>query len=94
MGRTNAMGWADAVGEGLTSLENALEYHLRVNHFPPIDSAMVPVAMQAIEAAEDEDYGRHIALPEDVVQWRGMSAAPTWAIVEHLHLEPFIESGF
>lgn len=85
MGATQAQGMADAVSEGLATLEQALTYHLRSNHYPPIPFEMVPVAIAAIEAYNDGDYDRQITLP-DGVSWRGQESAPASAICEELHL--------
>lgn len=46
------------------SLDVALTWHLRSNHFPPHPLFMVRVAREALEAADDLDWMREIALPQ------------------------------
>lgn len=64
MGTTGAMGMADAVNDGLASLDTALSWHLQSNHYPPVPSAFIASCKAAIEAGQDEDYDREIALPK------------------------------
>ena len=35
-------------------LESTLGWHLRVNHYPPVPTTMVPVCMEAIDASEGD----------------------------------------
>lgn len=63
MGTLGAMGMADAVHDGL-SLDTALGWHLQSNHYPPVPTAFIASCKDAIEAAQDEDYDREIALPK------------------------------
>lgn len=67
----------------------ALEWHLSHNHYPPVPLSMVAPCKAAIEAFEDEDYHREIALPTGV-SYRGKTTAPASAIVEQHHLNSFI----
>jgi hypothetical protein len=80
---------ADEVNEGNISLERALGWHLEANHYPPVPSEMIPVAVAAIRAAQDEEWEADIFLP-DGVTYRGRFAAPAFEIVETYHLESFI----
>jgi hypothetical protein len=91
MGRATAEGFAGAVRDGEVSLDAALHYHLTVNHFPPIPAMMVSVAKEAIEYANMGDYDAMVQLPDNV-NWKDGDCAPVYAIVEHMHLESFIES--
>jgi len=67
------------------TLEDAIGYHLQVNHYPPVPLIMVPPCIEAIEACLDEDPDRMIDMPEGV-SYRGSNEAPAWAIVEQHHL--------
>lgn len=73
----------------LADRETALRWHLQSNHYPPIPAEMIPVAIDAIEAAEDGDWDAQIPLM-GIVEWRGRTEAPVWALVEHMHLDAFI----
>jgi hypothetical protein len=90
MGSTYAAGLADEVG-GLIDLETALHIHLRSNHYPPVPTAMIEPCVAAIDAANNDDWDRHIDLT-GIAQWRGEDYAPAWAIIEGHHLESFIDS--
>lgn len=46
------------------SLDVALTWHLRSNHYPPHPLFMVRVAREALEAADDLDWMREIPLPQ------------------------------
>lgn len=63
MGSLNALGFAEQVEEGNISLTAAVSWHLSSNHYPPVPSFMVPVAVAAIEAGQDEDWDRDVDLP-------------------------------
>jgi (2Fe-2S) ferredoxin len=45
--------------------------------------------MEAIEACNEEDWNREIAMPEGVL-YRGLTFAPASAIVEAHHLDTWI----
>ena len=89
MGAMRAMGLAEAVIDGMIDLRQALDYHLTVNHFPPVPSSMIEPCIEAIDAIRDDDPGRLIDLP-DQVTYRGETQAPAWAIVDAHHLDYFI----
>jgi hypothetical protein len=67
-------------------MESAIAMHLRVNHYPPVPTSMVPTCMDAIDAYWEEDLNRNIDLPAGV-SWRGENYAPAYAIIESHHLE-------
>lgn len=89
MGHMHATEFASAVEDGTVSLDQALAWHLRSNHFPPVPLTMVPVCAAAIEAVNDDDLGREIDLP-DGVTFRGASRTTAHAIVESHHLHAFL----
>lgn len=91
MGTTGALGMAEAVAGGLTTLEHALSWHLTANHFPPVPTSMIPACLAAIDAANAEDWDEEIALPDGVTYRDGRSVAPAWAIVEQHHLDAFLD---
>jgi hypothetical protein len=70
-------------------LEQAIGYHLKGNHYPPVPLSMVQPCIDAIDAYYEEDYSRLIELP-DPITWRGESSAPAHAIVEAHHLEAWL----
>ena len=91
MGSTQAMGMAEAVDDGMIDLRSALSWHLTANHYPPIPTIMIDVAMAAIEAGEDEDWDRLIDLPDGVEHRRYGKRVPASAVIESLHLDTFIQ---
>jgi hypothetical protein len=90
MGNFQAAEFAGLVGEGAISLEQAIGWHLQSNHYPPVPLSMVPVCIEAIEAGQEEDWGRLIELPEGVL-WRGKNSAPASALVEAHHLDSWLQ---
>lgn len=92
MGHATAMAMASEVAQNHIPLEAAVQYHLRVNHYPPPPSIMVEPCIEAINHAKNGEYGYEVELPEGVL-WRGLSAVPVRALVESFHLESFIEDG-
>ena len=85
MGRAYAEGLADT---NLT-IEQQVEIHLKANHYPPVPSEMVAPCVEAINLANQGDWGALIDLPEPIT-WRGEQQAPVSAIVEAHHLDPWI----
>jgi hypothetical protein len=51
---------------------------------------MVDPCIEAIEAANNEDWGAMIKLPGDIT-WRGKKEAPASALIESHHLEPWLD---
>lgn len=80
---------AEAMAEASISLEAQLDWHLTANHYPPVPSIMIPVCIEAIDNANDSDWDKLITLPENIT-WKGLTEAPTYAIVEGHHLDPWI----
>lgn len=85
------MGSLQAVelAESELDLETQITVQLRSNHYPPVPVSMVPVCIEAIDAANEGDWNRDIDLPEGVM-FRGLTTAPASAIVEQHHLEFWI----
>lgn len=74
----------------LMPLEEAIAWHLRSNHFPPIPLSMVPVCIEAIQHANEGNFDKLVSLPEGV-GYRGLTAAPVLAIIEQHHLDNWVE---
>lgn len=87
MGRVNAEGMAEAVTEGMVSLEQALTYHLQFNHYPPVDVAWVPVCLGIVERWNegDDDLSYEVANPI-----REGDRRLAREVVEALHLDSFL----
>ena len=93
MGRTSALGMADAVQQNQISETAALEWHLQSNHYPPISTVFVPMALAAIAACRAGEPERAISGPEGWRHNRYGAQVPASALVEELHLESFLEEG-
>ena len=68
----------------------ALAIHLSSNHYPPIPAVMIGPCKEAIANANAGDWYAPVELPEGIL-WRGESSCPTHALVEHAHLDCFIQ---
>ena len=64
--------------------EQALEWHLQYNHYPPVNLVFIPVAKEAIDRANNSDWSHVIKMPNG----KELTVA---SIVEGLHLESFLE---
>ena len=73
----------------ILDLNSSLAMHLQANHYPPVPTSMVQPCIDAIDAYHDEDYQRHIDLPEGIT-WRGETYAPASALVEAHHLDAWL----
>ena len=70
-------------------LSTAISIHLTANHYPPVPTSMVLPCIEAIEAYNDGETDREIAMPEGIT-YKGQNVAPAWAIVEQHHLEAWL----
>lgn len=84
MGSLQASEFSNLVEQGSIELEQALTWHLRGNHYPPIHVDFVAPAKQAIELANEGDWKTEITLPNGRVKTVGQ-------IIEGLHLDSFIK---
>jgi len=66
--------------------ETMLRHHLQYNHYPPIHPSFVPIAQEAINKANAEDWDSMIAMPYGIKR-------TVAEIVELMHLEWFLENG-
>ncbi len=87
MGSLQAMEMAE-----ILDLDTALSWHLSSNHFPPVPLTMVQACKEAIWACNGGDADKLISLPEGV-GYRGLTAAPAWAIVKGHHLAAWLEDN-
>jgi hypothetical protein len=67
----------------LTDLETAVSWHLKTNHYPPVHHAFLPVALEAIELANQGDWDFVQEYPNGIQR----TVAHT---VEGLHLDTYI----
>lgn len=74
----------------MLNIEDAIAWHLQSNHFPPVPLSMVPVCIEAIENALAGEWTKLVSLPEGV-GYRGLTVAPTDAIIEQHHLDTWVE---
>lgn len=65
-------------------IEQALELHLKCNHYPPVNSVFIPVAKDAIDRANKGDYDTVLKMPN------GKSQSVS-QIIEGLHLDCFLD---
>jgi hypothetical protein len=80
---------AEAMAEAAIPFDTQIEWHLRTNHYPPVSNTMVPVCIEAIDLANEGQWDEELSLPKGV-EYRGLTVAPVWAIVEQHHLETWI----
>lgn len=84
MGSLQASEFAGLVEEGSVQLEQALTWHLRGNHYPPIHLDFLPSAVKAIELANDGDFTTEIQLPNGKI-------LTVKKIIRGLHLDSFVQ---
>jgi len=72
------------------SLDVALHWHLRSNHYPPLPLALVETCKAAIDAFNDGDCDRLVEMPDGIL-FRGCDRAPASAIVSSCHLDAFCD---
>lgn len=84
MGHSQAVGMAEAVRDGLTDLDAALQYHLQVNHYPPLPNEAIGIAKDAAQWCAQDEPDRQVQTPTGL--W------PAWKIVQGWHLGPFVDA--
>lgn len=72
------------------TMEDALAWHLRSNHYPPVPLSMVQPCMDAIDAYWEDDLDKMIQLPEGV-SFRGEPEAPARDIIIQHHLDAWCQ---
>lgn len=92
MGHSQAAGYAEMVADGGIDLTQAVRAHMASNLYPAPPAYMVPVAVSAIEAAQndpEDGYGENIDLPEGV-EYRGSTTATASDIIQAFRLDAFV----
>lgn len=84
MGNLYAQGFAELVKAEDLRLEQALAIHLKTNHYPPVNDAFIPVAMGAIELANEGMWDAELVYPNGLTR----TVAHT---IEGLHLSAFLD---
>jgi hypothetical protein len=81
---------AEALNDGLVSLQRAIGWHLQSNHYPPVPTVMNAPALAAIEALNEDDGDRLIDLPEGVEFRDGRTSVEAHVLAESFHLYGFV----
>lgn len=82
--------YAEGLAETSLNLKAQIEIHLTTNHYPPIPAFMADTCIEAIDAGNEEDWDREIAMPNGVT-YKGQTTAPAWVIIEQHHLDSWLE---
>lgn len=90
MGNRTSEYLAEAVSQGF-DLEAVLTGHFRINHYPPLPTSLIDVAVKIIRGVNSDelDYQDNVTLPDGVL-YRGQSEAPVYACIEAWHLEAWL----
>lgn len=91
MGSLHAQEFASAVADKRVALDQALTWHLTVNHYPPLPLSILPAVKRAITQAKKGNWTANIRLPKGV-SWRGQTKAPVHECVKAWHLDAFIQT--
>lgn len=75
----------------VTDFDTALDFHLRVRHYPPV-GMMFGACKRAIKYCDRDDFYHNVRLPEGVT-YKGKKLAPALKIVLSHHLQPFLKEG-
>lgn len=84
MGNLHSREFAGLVSEGELRLEQAIAIHLKGNHYPPIHDAFVPVAVEAINLANEGSWYAELEYPNGLTR-------TVLHTIEGLHLEAFLD---
>jgi hypothetical protein len=91
MGSTVAMGWAESVENGETSLYNAVLCHLTGNFYPPLPASMTKACVKAIQYANKGMWNKRVRLPEGTIYKEKYHTAPVSEIIDQHRLEFFLK---
>jgi hypothetical protein len=83
MGRNFTEGMAEAERDGLIDLNTAIRHHLQHNFYPPVHTAFVDTALEAITNANNGDYDTEVTMANGLVR-------TTAFVIDGLRLEAFI----
>jgi hypothetical protein len=81
--------FAQELAETVIDIHKSIAMHLSSNFYPPVPATMVQPCVDAIYAAEDENWDLLIELPAGVT-WKGETSAPVHRIIQQHHLEPWL----
>lgn len=73
------------IADSPLDLEAKMDWHLTGNHYPPIDKVFIPVAIDAIQRANTNNW-------DDVLEYPNGLRRTVLYTVDNLHLEPFINT--
>jgi|TARA_B110000908_G_scaffold161229_1_gene205305 hypothetical protein len=76
----------------LVPMEQAIAWHLRSNHYPPIPASMAKPCLDAIDAYWEDDIDREIQMP-DGISYRGESTVAAREIIISCNLDAWLDSG-
>jgi hypothetical protein len=78
-----------ASGDFVDSTDRQISIHFSSNCYPPIPQFMLPVAIEAIQAVNEGDFDREIALPDNV-QFRNSITVKACEAVDALYLNAWV----
>ena len=83
------MGYIQAIEmANLMDLEQGVRWHLRHNHYPPVPSEMIQIAVKAVRLCREDKFNETIIT---VFEHQGFGwSVPAYVIVEAYHLEPWV----
>lgn len=84
MGNLNAVEFAESVRNNEVQLDQALNWHITANHYPPVNPVFIPTCKKAIELANQGNWDEVIVMPNK----REKTVSE---IIRGLHLEAFLE---
>lgn len=73
------------IADAPLSIEQKMSWHLTGNHYPPVNEAFIPVAVEAVRLANTNSWDSVLTYPNGVQRTVSYT-------VEGLHLEPFINT--
>ena len=81
---TKADETSQLIADANLDLDSKLSWHLEGNHYPPIDKQFIPIAKQAIEHANNNEWNTILTYPN------GLQRTVEFT-VENMHLNWFLE---
>ena len=90
MGNTHALGFAEAVKEGQTTLYLALHYHFTANHYPPLPTACIEPAQEALDKASAGEWEELVDITEAGTHRVHGTEVPVNILIDEWHLFPFV----
>lgn len=73
----------------LMDLEQAIRWHLLNNHYPPVSSEMIPIAVKAVRLCREDKFDETIVT---FFEHKGYGwSLPAYAVVEAYNLDPWVD---